>query len=106
MRLYVTHPGTGKKIYIKTEARKRVELAQELGSPDFLSEGERFSVNEVTAEPFEKTAPAMALGGVVGVVGGVPGVILGGILGGLFGKLSETDDQEKANSFNRSEHVV
>ena len=49
---------------------------------------------------------ALPICGVVGVVGGVPGVILGGILGGLFGKLSETDDQEKANSFNRSEHVV
>lgn len=102
MRLYVLDKTDGTKIYLKDIASNRRDLAAVYGSHRVKVGEHVYHVNEICAEPSENTAPAMALGGVVGVLGGVPGVILGGLVGALLGKSSDDEDEVKANLFNRS----
>ena len=105
MRLYVQDRQTGKKTYIQNTAKTRQELAQSLGSSRLKVNDKVYSVNSVLAESDNKTAPAMALGGVIGVMCGVPGVVLGGLIGGLLGKSNDDEDQKKVNEFNGSKYA-
>jgi hypothetical protein len=105
MRLYVKDLQTGKKTYIQNTANSRKELAQRLGSNRLKVNDKVYSVDLVRAESDNKTAPAMAIGGVIGVMGGVPGVLLGGLIGGLLGKSNDDEDTKKVNEFNRSHNV-
>lgn len=105
MRLYVEDRETGKKTYIQNTAKTRKELAQRLGSNRLKVNDKVYSVNAVSAESDNKTASAMAIGGVIGVMGGVPGVLLGGLIGGLLGKSNDDEDSKKVNEFNRSNNA-
>lgn len=102
MRLYVLDKADGKKIHLRQIADSRGELVRTFGSRKVEIGNHIYDVNEIAAEASENTAPAMALGGVVGVLGGVPGVILGSAIGALLGKSSDDEDKVKAELFNRS----
>jgi len=65
MRLYVKDRQTGKKTYIQNTANSRKELAQRLGSDRLKVNDKVYSVNLVTAESDNKTAPAMAIVGLL-----------------------------------------
>lgn len=102
MKLYVIEPSTGEKIYLQQVAKDRNHLMEMLGTEKFKVKNNLYTVKDVKAEIEEKTAPAMALGGVVGVLGGIPGVVIGGLIGGLLGNSSDKEEKIKAENFNRS----
>ncbi|MCL1076491.1 hypothetical protein [Shewanella dokdonensis] len=102
MRLYVVDKSNNEKTYLKQVADDRKALTEIAKSERIRVKDKVYSIREVMAEADNKSAPAMALGSVVGVLGGVPGVIIGGIIGGLLGKSSDDSDRERAERFNRS----
>ncbi len=102
MRLYVLNKSDGNKIHLKQSANTRNELEQLFGSRRIEIDNHEYNIADVTAEPSQNTAPAMALGGGVGVLGGVPGVIIGSASGALLGNSSDEEDKIKVEQFNRS----
>lgn len=106
MRLFVIDPNTKEKKYLKLNAASRQDLRKSIGQKDFRIGEHCYSVNDVKAEVLQKTAPTMALGGVIGVAGGVFGVLAGVAIGALVGSSSENSDQRKADLFNGSHDEV
>ncbi|WP_319542359.1 hypothetical protein [uncultured Pseudodesulfovibrio sp.] len=106
MRLFVIDSEADKKIYLKASAETRQSLKEVIGGHYFKVEGKQYSVNDVQAEHIEKTAPTMALGGVVGVMGGVLGVLAGVAIGALVGSTTDQGDKAKTDIFNRSHHEL
>ncbi|WP_260291946.1 hypothetical protein [Sedimenticola hydrogenitrophicus] len=102
MRLYVLDKSDGTKIHLKQSASSRQELVQIFGSRKVNIGNHVYDINDISAEASENAAPAMALGGVVGVLGGIPGVIIGGIIGALLGKNADDEDKAKVEQFNRT----
>ncbi len=105
MKLYVKDLDTGEKVYLQQTAKDREQLVKVLGTEKFKVQNKIYYVKNVQAEIDSKTAPAMALGGVIGVLGGVPGVLIGGLIGGLLGNNSDEEDKLKVANFNRSRYV-
>ena len=102
MRLYVINKTDGNKLHLKQSADTRSELVGLFGTRRIQIDNHVYDMDEVSAESSENTAPAMALGGVVGVLGGVPGVVIGGIIGALLGNSSDEEDKIKVEQFNGS----
>jgi len=102
MRLFVIDPDTKEKRYLKLNAVSRQDLRKSIGQKNFKIGEHCYTVNDVKAESSQKTAPTMALGGVIGVAGGVLGVLAGVAIGALVGSSSENSDQKRADFFNGS----
>lgn len=103
MKLYVTDPKSGEKIYLDRNAATRRELASQIGSGAFNVNGIYFTVNEVLAEKStDSTALGMVIGGALGLVGGTPGVLIGSVIGGALGNTGDVEEKRKVDLFNGS----
>ena len=100
MRLYVVD-NFDRKIYLKSSAKTRHELAREFGSV-FTVNGMACSAQNVVAEKSDIAALGMVVGGALGLFGGVPGVLLGGALGGLVGHDTDEKERKAVDAFNAS----
>jgi predicted nucleic-acid-binding Zn-ribbon protein len=109
MKLYVICPGCGSKIYIKSSATTRSELAKLMGSKTFTitcprcNKKTEFSVNRVIAESdTNATINNSVLGGLLGLLAGPIGAAVGATIGGIYGISVDTQEEKAIRKFNSS----
>ncbi|WP_348692735.1 hypothetical protein [Duganella fentianensis] len=103
MKLYVINKEGNEKVFLRTIAPTKKDLARNLGTKVFNVNGKRYYVDQVVAEKgSDNTSVGMFLGGVIGALGGGMGVAAGGLIGALLGKEQDKKEDAEVNEFNRS----
>ena len=103
MKLYVKDPNK-RKIYLKVMAPNRRILAARIGGTIFWVNGQRYTINDVTAEAENSGAPSgIIIGGLIGLLAGPVGAIAGSTIGGLIGNSNDSQESENVKTFNTSQ---
>lgn len=105
MKLYIQTVHPTQKLYLKIVASTRNELANIIGSPYFLVNGQTFHVDNVVAEKESSNAAAgIIIGGLIGLLAGPWGAFTGSTAGGLIGSSADQDEEKKVSIFNNSSY--
>jgi hypothetical protein len=105
MRLFVTCPQDGQKIYLNytVPTRDRLPNPVVVNCPYACRQTYNYPSDGVFAEPVAGGGVGGALvGGLIGLIGGPIGLVAGLFLGGAAGQTAEVNDRRSAESFNQS----
>lgn len=104
MKLFLNCYNCSHKIYLKSDAKSRRQLANSWGANFNITcpncgHTYRYHVNHVSAETSDGAVPGALIGGLIGLLGGPIGLLLGGTVGGA---ISSTSAQQEVDKFNNN----